>query len=357
MGHIYALGGPSGVGKTTFLQSYFSTPQLGIRLLQRATGREPRPGERDGFDYAFYSSQGFLQKIFSNDFIHVEQFGSSFYGIEAGPIEEAIKSHSDAVIMSGIYGGTRLREIYGANITVMFMYTGNRRSLMSPDCLSSTSLEVEEIERRLRKKIGEGAMPLPIGESEEEYVEKRMELNALSLAYVNGRLRSGDLIAVLENLRDRLEDTVNQFIYLRQSTSGVTIESYSRRNTCFVLMPFKTELTPIYDDHIVPALDLCGIHAARADRIFSNQSIMTDILDAVRTARIVIADLTHANPNVFYETGICHALGKDVILITQDSEVPFDLRHIRHIRYSYTPRGMAAFEVALKETIKAVLVQ
>jgi hypothetical protein len=84
---------------------------------------------------------------------------------------------------------------------------------------------------------------------------------------------------------------------------------------------------------------------------------MTDILDAVRTARIVIADLTHANPNVFYETGICHALGKDVILITQDSEVPFDLRHIRHIRYSYTPRGMAAFELALKETIKAVLVQ
>jgi len=56
---------------------------------------------------------------------------------------------------------------------------------------------------------------------------------------------------------------------------------------------------------------------------------MDDIREAVVTARVIIADLTDHNPNVFYELGICHALGKDVILITQDSEVPSDVRHIQ----------------------------
>ena len=53
---------------------------------------------------------------------------------------------------------------------------------------------------------------------------------------------------------------------------------------------------------------------------------MDVIWESINRARIVIADTTTRNPNVFYEIGICHTLGKDVILITQDSEdVPFDL--------------------------------
>jgi guanylate kinase len=356
MGHIYALGGPSGVGKTTFLGALFAMNQCGLALLPRSTGRPPRHGERDGFDYTFYSSEGFLQKIFSNDFIHVEQFGSSFYGLEAGPIEEAIESDDDAIIMAGIYGAARLKEVYGANVSVMFMYTGTRHSLMSPDTLTQNSPDIKELEHRLRKKIREGVLQVPAN-TVDAYVRNRMNLNTVSLAYVNGRLRSGDDIVVLENLRDRLQGTLTQFAELRQRTSGITSERRARRSTCFVLMPFKPELTPVYDDHIVNVIGRLGLHPSRADRIFSNRPIMADVLDSVRDARIVISDLTNANPNVFYETGICHALGKDVILITQDCEVPFDLRHVRQIRYNYTPRGMKDFEAALEETIKAVLLQ
>jgi len=50
------------------------------------------------------------------------------------------------------------------------------------------------------------------------------------------------------------------------------------------------------------------------------------------------------------------AIGKPVILITQNNEdVPFDVRHMRYIQYSYTPRGMLEFEKRLAETIKTVL--
>jgi hypothetical protein len=64
--------------------------------------------------------------------------------------------------------------------------------------------------------------------------------------------------------------------------------------------------------------------ASRGSAIFSH------LRPFHRNARIVIADLNSRNPNVFYETGIAHTLGRDVIQIAQSIEdVPFDLRAIR----------------------------
>ena len=46
------------------------------------------------------------------------------------------------------------------------------------------------------------------------------------------------------------------------------------------------------------------------------------------------------NPNVFYETGIAHTLGREVILITQsESDIPFDLRHLRYVAYLNNSEG------------------
>jgi hypothetical protein len=72
----------------------------------------------------------------------------------------------------------------------------------------------------------------------------------------------------------------------------------------------------------------------------------------------VVADCTARNANVFYELGLAHVLGRPVILISQDSsDVPFNVRHIRVIRYEYTPRGMAAFEQQLAKAIREILPQ
>lgn len=336
------------------MEKLLSLSPSGLKVIPRATGRRPRLGEKDGFDYSFYSENGFLQKIFSNDFIHVEQFGNSFYGIEAKVIEDAIKSPQDCLIMAGVYGATRLRDIYGKNVSVLFMYTGDERALLSPDCLSEASGQTQEIIRRLHEKVRTGVTVVESG-SIDDYINNRMSLNLLSLAYVNGRIRSGDEVRVIANERDRLDNAIQQFLAYREYTSGFTLDSHAHRNTCFVLMPFRDDMTPIFDDHIAPVVDSLGLHCTRADRIFSNNAVMSDVLDAVRTARIVISDLTHANPNVFYETGICHALGKEVVLLTQDNDVPFDLRHLRQIRYKYTVPGMKKFTPALENTLKALL--
>lgn len=124
---------------------------------------------------------------------------------------------------------------------------------------------------------------------------------------------------------------------------------------CFVLMPFADESRPIYDDHIVPAIQQAGLRALRADDIFNNRQIIEDIWEHINRARVVVADLTGRNPNVYYEVGISHTVGKDVILLTQAiDDVPFDLRHIRVITYEYTPRGCADLEQSLTTTLRNV---
>ena len=63
--------------------------------------------------------------------------------------------------------------------------------------------------------------------------------------------------------------------------------------------------------------------------------------------------MTGRNPNVMYEIGMAHTVGKPVVMITQNREdVPFDLKHYRYIVYEYTPRGCQLLEEKLIGTVK-----
>ncbi len=125
----------------------------------------------------------------------------------------------------------------------------------------------------------------------------------------------------------------------------------------FVLAPFSEPFDGIYQDHIKPTVEsIAGLRCRRADDIYDNRSIMEDIWRSINEARIIIAELTGRNPNVFYETGVAHTVGKEVILLAQSmDDVPFDLRHIRHIRYDNTYRGILTLQSDLKNTIETIL--
>ncbi len=78
-----------------------------------------------------------------------------------------------------------------------------------------------------------------------------------------------------------------------------------------VLMPFSPDLQPVFEDHIRKVVvDTCGFSCARADQFMSPNAIIHDIWSALNRARLVIADCTDMNPNVFYEIGVAHTLGK-----------------------------------------------
>jgi guanylate kinase len=358
MGRVYALSGPSGVGKTTFLQAVIpDAPSNDLRLLARYTDRPRRPEERDGFEYYFTPHRGILQKVFANDFIHVERWGSYYSAIEARVIEETLQGEYDGVVLASTFGAARLQATYGSDITSVYMWTDSYESLRNPRCLEDDAPEVTELKWRIDKKLREERFSdFEVSSLDPQaFISSRMIDNYLDIAAVNGRLCSGEDVTVLSNPHDKLEEAVSAFSALRSRLVPVGRTARARGGGVFVLMPFRDELKPVYEDHIRPACEDQGLRVLRADGIFSTQPFMDDIREAVVTARIVIADLTDGNPNVFYEVGICHALDKDVILITQDSTVPADLGHIRRIRYEFTPNGMKRFEQALAHTIANVL--
>jgi hypothetical protein len=120
----------------------------------------------------------------------------------------------------------------------------------------------------------------------------------------------------------------------------------------FVLMPFSADLKPVYEDHIRRVADSLRIRCERADDFFTAASIIDEVWSAIFNAKVCIADCTGRNPNVFYELGIAHTLGRPCVLIAQSiNDIPFDVLHRRAILYSFTPRGMADFESALSKTL------
>ncbi len=128
---------------------------------------------------------------------------------------------------------------------------------------------------------------------------------------------------------------------------------------CFVLMPFSEtfDVQNVYRDHIKLVIEKrCGLRCERADDIYDISGVMQSVWEGINRACLIIADLTDRNPNVFYELGIAHTLGKPVIILTQTMDfVPFDLRHLRCIVYSYKPSEIKKLEKALERTVGTVL--
>jgi hypothetical protein len=107
-----------------------------------------------------------------------------------------------------------------------------------------------------------------------------------------------------------------------------------RSKLVFVCMPFARKFDDIYEAGIKPVILECGFKCARADDLEHNKDILDVVYDQIKSAHIVVADMTGRNPNVYYEVGYAHALGKDVVLLTQRiDDSPFDLRGFKHIVY------------------------
>ena len=121
------------------------------------------------------------------------------------------------------------------------------------------------------------------------------------------------------------------------------------------MMPFDAAFNAVYDA-IREATDNTGLRCRRADDIWENAAIIQDVVALIDRSRIVVCDCSGRNPNVFYEAGIAHTLGREVILITQsERDIPFDLRHLRYVRYLNNAEGHAALTEALQNRMRTIL--
>ena len=111
-------------------------------------------------------------------------------------------------------------------------------------------------------------------------------------------------------------------------------------NLISVMMSFGKELNPVYKS-IKKASTKVGFTCKRVDDIWDHSTIIQDIFSLIFCSYIVVCDFTGKNPNVFYEAGIAHTLGKHVVPITQSElDIPFDLQHHRYIKYLNNDEGV-----------------
>ncbi|MGC4037615.1 MAG: toll/interleukin-1 receptor domain-containing protein [Chitinophagaceae bacterium] len=159
----------------------------------------------------------------------------------------------------------------------------------------------------------------------------------------------------LDEIKDMLKEAVNAFkVQPEIKVKEVEVEG----TLCFIVMPFGNEnLDVVYEDFIKPSIEnSCNLVCERGDDVFGSNIIMEDISRSIKRARLIVADLTGRNPNVFYEVGIAHTLNKSVLLLAQNvDDVPFDLRHRRVLIYDYSPKGCKKLEKDIVKSVNSIL--
>jgi len=111
-------------------------------------------------------------------------------------------------------------------------------------------------------------------------------------------------------------------------------QSLAPKPFVFVLMPFDSQFADIYKYGIKGAAEDVGAYAERLDEQLFGEGMLDRIFNQISKADVIVADMSGRNPNVFYEVGYAHALGKVVLLLTQTAnDIPFDLKHRQHTVY------------------------
>ncbi len=123
--------------------------------------------------------------------------------------------------------------------------------------------------------------------------------------------------------------------------------------TCFTIMPFGVWFDSYFESIYVPAIEAAGLKASRADDLYRPSTIIHDIWEYTQQAKVILADLSGKNPNVFYELGLAHALAKPAVIVAESmDDVPFDLRALRMILYN---KNEARWGDALQQKITLAL--
>lgn len=119
----------------------------------------------------------------------------------------------------------------------------------------------------------------------------------------------------------------------------------------FIIMPYTQPYEEVYRKSIQNVLRDCGFNPVRADEIKKSSPFSHDIEVSLRSADLVIAEVSSNNMNVYYELGLANALKKEMILISHDTETfPSDTKHIRHLVYDL--KKLAALRDEFKEWLE-----
>jgi hypothetical protein len=142
--------------------------------------------------------------------------------------------------------------------------------------------------------------------------------------------------------------------------SQVTIKNVridGEQPKAFVVMQFSEPYNEVYSQVIRDTCRLFGLEAVRADEIYGPGLIIKDVIDQILNSRVVIADISPPNPNVYFEVGYALAWGKPIVLLAKKgTDLPFDVSAFRVLFYEDSISGKSRVEEGLKRHLRAIVV-
>jgi hypothetical protein len=175
--------------------------------------------------------------------------------------------------------------------------------------------------------------------------EEGVDIFIVNLRFVGllQTLSGAERIVTLDHLLDALPTST--IVSVAPSAIGneqrnlVTQEHAEFETTCFYVTPIDEEASEerrhsdLFLGNIVePALQPFSLKVIRADAIDKPVMITRQVIEYLLRSRLVIADLSFHNPNVFYELAIRHAARLPVVqIIRAGDRLPFDVHQMRTI--------------------------
>jgi hypothetical protein len=134
------------------------------------------------------------------------------------------------------------------------------------------------------------------------------------------------------------------------------IETNLQRPKAFVVMQFDGAFDELYNHVIREICEEFDVNPLKADEMVGPGVIIEDIVREIQSARLVVADITPANPNVYFEVGYARALGKPIILLAhKGTKLPFDVAGFRVLFYENSIGGKARLDENLRKHVAEVL--
>jgi len=153
--HLLVISGPSGVGKGTLLRRVLAESGLPLVISVSATTRKPRPGEVDGKEYHFLSSDEFETKRLAGEFLEsFEVFGTgTWYGTLRKTVEDELAADHWVVLEIDVQGAKKIKEMFpGAQ---MFFIEPKSLDVLQERLLGRGTESKEAMQCRLETAIKE----------------------------------------------------------------------------------------------------------------------------------------------------------------------------------------------------------
>lgn len=329
MPYVLLIFGASGSGKSTLMEELGRVPGR-FSIHKKGTDRKPRI--YDGVEIEY------VPTVAKDRYDYIYETYGYRYGIQRSQIDVALRERRHHfIICNDITVIKDIKTDYGDVVRVLFHHFDAPRQAL---------LELQKL-----RGISDDEINLRLAKTEVLYrtfVEEHELFNGVILNHYQAP--PSTMLTQVDTLLLRFEqarplnvapeiiEEIKRAVEVLQSDRTLIPARPEpvEPGYVFVVMAMDRVNAALADAHsaIVRGCAAAGMRAGRVDDKFFTGSVTDQIQANITLAQYVVADLTHARPNVYYEVGYAHALQKRILLVAkQKTKIHFDLQHHRIMHY------------------------